>query len=306
MRSRVALAVLCSTLLLLCHANLGEATTNPPESRERYPGLVEPAGTSFPVFASSGTEDRARAIASRCDRAHRFFRNTFEQPAEVVILVLAPEHWEKFADYPDYGMPHCTDARTLVVAGQENEMWKAIVPPLEVFPPDGAEALRRVYGQPDGAVSVGAFMDLLALHEMMHLFIDQTSGTSDFHVPRRWVIELLCNLGLHAYVVNEEPGAQEELTAFPQAIVSLGHDHLAHTSLADFERVYAGMEPPNFAWYQCQLHVAAHRVCDAGGIEALRAMFRTVVGFDGDVSDEQLDVVLREDVHPSVEGVLTA
>jgi hypothetical protein len=274
-------------------------------TQDKYSSLVEMAGYSIPVYASPGTEARAQAIAARCGRAYRFFRDILNQRAKVNALILAPEHWERFAVYPPFGMPQCVDMHTLVVAGQEGEWWKTLVPPMEHLPPDTAHALREVYGQADGSVSFAAFMDLLAIHEMMHLFIDQATNTVGFHLPRRWLTELCCNLGLHAYVVNKEPTEMEHLTVCFQATVPPGYRHLTYTSLAGFERVYAGMEPDNYAWYQGQLHVAAHYIYDAGGIESLQAMFRTIVQSRDNISDEQLAVQLREDVHPSVAKVLT-
>ena len=274
-------------------------------TQDRYSNLVELAGYSFPVYASPGTKARAQEIAARCERAYRFLHNMLDQRAKIRALILAPEQWEEFAGFPMFGMPHCVGMHTLVVAGQESEMSRMIVPPMEHLPPDTARALGKVYGQANGSVSVSAFMDLLALHEMVHLFIDQATDTVDFHLPRRWLIELLCNLGLHAYVVNKEPAEMAHLTVYPQGIVALGYRHLAHTHLVDFERIYGGMEPPNFAWYQCQLHVAAHHVYDAGGIECLQAMFRTIVQSRDNTSDEQLAAQLQKDVHPSVAKVLT-
>jgi hypothetical protein len=274
-------------------------------SQNKYSNLVELMGYSFPVNASPGTEARAQVIAARCERAYRFFCDTLTQHVKVNALILTPEHWTKYASHPVFGMPHYVNMHTLVVAGQEGELWKMIVPPREYLPPDTARALRQVYGQTDGSVSVAAFMDLLALHEMVHLFINQATDTVDFHLPRRWLIELFCNLCLHAYVVNNEPGEMEHLTVYPQGIIALGYRHLTHTRLADFERLYAGMEPPNFAWYQSQLHVAAHRIYDAGGIESVKALFTTLVQSKDNISDEQLAIKLREAVHPSVANVLT-
>jgi hypothetical protein len=274
-------------------------------TQDKYSTLNELTGYSFPIYISSGTEARAQAIAAQCERAYRFFSKLLNRTSEIHALILAPEQWEKFASYPIFGMPHYVDMYTLVVAGQESEMWRMIMPPMEYLPSDMVQTLRKVYGKADGSISVASFMDLLALHEMLHLFINQATDTVDFHLPRRWVVELFCNLGLHAYMETEEPTGLEHLTAYPQAIVTLGYQHLAHKTLNDFEQLYAGMEPPNFAWYQCQLHVAARHIYEAGGIESVQAMFRTIVRSKDNTSDEQLAVQLRDDVHLNAAKVLT-
>jgi len=274
-------------------------------TRDNYSTLNELTGYPFPIHFSPGTESRAQAIAARCERAYPFFSSMLNRTTEIRALILAPEHWEQFAGSPIFGMPHYVGMHTLVVAGQESEMWRMIVPPMEYLPPDMAQTLRKVYGTADGSVSVASFMDLLALHEMLHLFINQATDTVDFHRPRRWLVELFCNLGLHAYVAAVEPAQMEHLMTFPQAIVALGYAHLPHCQLADFERLYADMAPPNLAWYQCQLHLAAHRIYDAGGLEAVQALFRAIVQFQDNVSDERLAVQLRDTVHPTVAQVLT-
>jgi hypothetical protein len=42
-----------------------------------YPALAELPGTSFPVYVSDGTEERARQIAERCRSARHFLGVTF-------------------------------------------------------------------------------------------------------------------------------------------------------------------------------------------------------------------------------------
>jgi hypothetical protein len=275
-------------------------------TQDRYSPLVKLAGFSFPVYTSPGTESRAHTIAVRCERAYRFFQEILNQHnTNLHLLILSPDHWPEFASHPVFGMAHCIDQHTIIVAGQEAEMWKMIVPPMEYFSADIVHALRKVYEQTDGSISIGAFMDLLALHEMMHLFISQATDASDFVPPQLWLIELLCNLGLHAYVANREPTAMEYLTVYPQAIVALGYLHLSHTSLADFEQIYGRMEVPNFAWYQCQLHVAAHHIYDVGGIESMQALFKAIVQSRESFPNEHLAVQLLGNIHPYIAKVLT-
>lgn len=149
-------------------------------------------------------------------------------------------------------------------------------------------------------------MDLLPVHEVGHLFIDQTARQFDFHLPRRWLVELFCNLALHAYTAIEEPNQLSTLTVFPQTIVALGNNHLQHRALYDFEQLYASMEPPNFAWYQSRLHVAAQRIYDSAGIEALRRLFRAIVQSSESLADEQLAIHLQATVHPTVADVLVS
>jgi hypothetical protein len=274
-------------------------------SQKRYANLFELPGYSFPVYISPGVERRAQAIAERCERAYRFLSTTLNVEAELYLLVLAPEQWQEYTGSPMYGVPQTIDACTIVVAGQNSPLWSMIVPPAERLSPPAAQAMAASYGRPDGSIDLAPYMDLLPVHEIGHLFIDQAAGRFDFHLPRRWLVELFCNLCLHAYVVAEAPAQLPNLATLPQAIVAGGFGHLPHRSLDDFERLYAGMEPPNFVWYLSQLHVAAQRVYDRGGVESLPLLYETIVQSHGQISDEQLAVRLRTEVQPEVAWVLT-
>ncbi len=274
-------------------------------TQDKFSTLKELTGYSFPVYASLGTAARAQTIAARCERAYRFLGETLNANPVIRVLILAPEDWERFTGSSMFGVPQTVDTQTVVVAGQDSELWKMIVPPMEHLPPDKAHTLHKVYNQADGSVSVASYMDLLPVHEIGHLFIDQTANTFDFHLPRRWLIELFCNLCLHAYVAKEEPAEMERLLAFPEAVIALGYRHLKHATLDKFEQLYAGMEPLNFIWYLSQLHAAAHHIYDAGGIASVKAMFKTIVQSQDNISDEQLAAQLRDHVHSSVARVLT-
>lgn len=275
-------------------------------TQKPYFNLSKLEGFSFPVYTSAGTEERAQSIAERCERAHGFLHRVLASEAQVTILVLAPEHWQEYTGSPMYGVPQTTDAQTLVVAGQNSELWQMIVPPMESLSPQAAQAMREVYAQPDGAISVAAYMNLLAVHEIGHLYLDQATGRFDFKFPRRWLVELYCNLCLHAYVAALEPEQLPVLETFPQAIVDLGFAHLPHHTLNKFEELYAGMPPQNFIWYLSKLHVAAKRLYDAGGVEILRRLWKMLLQSSLEWPDAQLAARLRDEVHPEAERVLTA
>jgi hypothetical protein len=273
-------------------------------SQNPYPKLSELAGFPFPLYLSPGTEQRAREIAHRCQKAHQLLGATFDFAAQICVLVLAPEHWQDYAGFPLYGVPQTTDAHTLVVAGQDSDLWPMIVPPVELLAPPAAQAMHTVYGRPDGSMNIGPYMNLLAVHEIGHLYLDQAAGQFDFNFPRRWLVELFCNLCLHAYVAAAEPEQLPALETFPQTIIDGGFAHLSHYTLNDFEQLYAGMEPQNFVWYLCQLHTAAQRIYNAGGAETLPRLWQMLLQSNERIPDEQLALRLRAEVHPVAERVL--
>jgi hypothetical protein len=274
-------------------------------AQAQYPDLIEVPDYPFPVYASSGAEQRARRLAARCAQGHSFLGTALGFDAEVCLLVLGPEHWQAYTGSPMFGVPQTIDPRTVVVAGQNSELWSMIIPPLEGLPASTVQAMRDAYAQADGSLDIAAYMDLLPVHEVGHLFVDQAAGQFDFHRPGRWVVELFCNLCLHAYVALHEPGELPALEVLPHTIVAAGGDH-QHRSLGAFETLYAGMEPPNFVWYLSRLHTAAKTIYDTAGVDALRRLYTMIVQAPEHLSDEQLAARLRDDVHPSVADVLTA
>jgi hypothetical protein len=72
---------------------------------------------------------------------------------------------------------------------------------------------------------------LLAVHEMGHGF-HQAGGV---RFPRLWLTEFFCNLCLHTYVAEDEPGALPMLEAFPAAISAVPPERVQYSNLATFE-----------------------------------------------------------------------
>ncbi|NUM76976.1 hypothetical protein HUU40_21650 [candidate division KSB1 bacterium] len=274
-------------------------------SQKSFPNLIQLARFPFPVYMSAGSEEHAQEIAERCERVHGFLRTTLAFEAQICILVLAPEHWQEYTGSPMYGVPQTTDARTLVVAGKDSELWQMIVPPPETLSPLAAHAMRQVYAQADGFLNVAPYMNLLAVHEIGHLYLDQATGKFDFKLPRRWLVEHYCNLCLHAYVAALEPEQLPVLETFPQTVVDVGFAHLPHHTLNKFEDLYAGMPPQNFIWYLGKLHLAAKRLHEAAGVEALQRLWKMLLSPNGNLSDGQLALRLRAEVLPEAEQVLT-
>jgi hypothetical protein len=275
-------------------------------AQAQYPDLIELTDYPFPVYVSSGAEQRAHRLAARCAQGHHFLGTTLAFEAEICLLVLAPEHWQLYTGSPMFGIPQTIDASTVVVAGQNSELWDMVIPPLERLPVSTIQTMRGVYGQADGSLDIAAYMDLLPVHEVGHLFVDQAAGQFDFHRPRRWVVELFCNLCLHAYVALHEKDYLPALEVFPHSIVAIGGGHYQHQSLGAFETLYASMEPPNFVWYLSRLHTAAKAIYDSAGIDALQRLYQLIVQAPEQLSDEQLAVSLGVEVHPAVADVLAS
>ena len=258
-------------------------------------GLSEVRDEPFPVLASAGVEKVAEKVAWRTERACRHLSAVLGTTAEVIVKVLTPEDWEAHATFPLYGMPHVADERTLVVAGEDNEFWRSIVPPVTDLSATQAARMHAVYADAHGELHVGAFFDLLAVHELSHLFHLQ----ADREFPRLWLRELFSNLCLHSYIAAAEPDLLPALETMPAVIVEAGHGRFAHTTLDDFERLYVGVGPLNYGWYQCHLCAAAKQLHDLGGDRLLHRYWHRL-GLGGHRSDDELRQDLSA-VHPALE-----
>jgi hypothetical protein len=194
-------------------------------------------------------------------------------------------------------MPHAEPERqVLIMPGEHNAFWQSMIPPLETLSPATAAAARAVYGLPNGAIDLAPFFDLTSVHELAHLFHEQ----ANVQFPRKWLQEFFANLSLHAYVATLEPAQLPVLETFPLMMVEAGSAPFEHHSLADFERLYTGVGPQNYGWYQCQLCVAAKAVYDAAGVASLQRLWQAFPP----IADDQLTQVLGQ-VHPRLQQVFT-
>jgi hypothetical protein len=101
------------------------------------------------------------------------------------------------------------------------------------------------YGQPP---NVQPFVDLLAVHEVAHVFhAEREFGFSPF-----WVGELFCNLALDGYVTETEPSERSVLDGFP---VAARHIPPTAVLLSALEEM-ANATPLNYGWFQATFTVS--------------------------------------------------
>lgn len=275
-----------------------------------HDGLLDLKGHPQRVFYSPGHETRAEQIATQCDRATTYFNEVLGSKPTTSLFILGPDEWSEYGTFPVYGMPHYPnsaqlpeaqgDRDRLVIAAEDNDFWRSFVPSLEQLPPAMAEDVRSAYTSGSGELSMMPFFDLLALHELGHGFHFQAG----LNMQRFWMQELLANMMLHTYVAENEPEALPALETLPEMVVRAGSAEYEHTSLADFERLYTGMDAKNYGWYQSRLHVAAKQIYEAGGKEVVSRLWDALKNNEEDLSDAQLIELLETEVHQSVADVV--
>jgi hypothetical protein len=263
-------------------------------------GLVETTG-AVPTFASSGLEHRAAEISRIAGSSSDYLAELLEHRPPVQVLVLSEADWPEKGRVPLFGLPNA-ETGTLVVAGTEAAWWSDLAP---MAGDDRQAELASVYGGADGSLHLGDFFDLVAVHEVAHLFCE---GTVVF--PRRWLGELFANLGLHAWVSQRAPDSLETLTMLPRLAALGSGEAFEHRSRDAFERHYGSIGGPNYVWYQFRLQVAAAELYESLGETAVRRLFdafridgrtdREFQGFDESIDDPTLAARLSAAVDPSL------
>ena len=138
---------------------------------------------------------------------------------KVTLLILNPTDWPKYTTFPVYGMPHYDETRDLlIVASENNDFWNSFIPPVDMLPKELADKIKTTYVDQNDNLTMQAFFDLLAIHELGHAFHFQAG----LNVQRMWMGELFCNIFLHTYIAENEPDKLAALTVFPQMVILEG------------------------------------------------------------------------------------
>jgi hypothetical protein len=237
-------------------------------------GLVQVPG-ELPTFASAGLEARAIEIGRRAAASYAYIAGLLDLRPEAQVLVVNEADWASRTDVQLYGLPNA-DHGTLVVAGTEAPFWAEFgVQPDEA----GRAELAAVYGRPDGSLAFAPFFDLIAVHEVAHLFHE---GRVIF--PRLWLQEFFANLCLHAYVERREPDALETLLTLARVGARVPATAFEYRTRDEFERTYSRMSGPNYAWFQFRLQLEAAEVFRSGGEATVRRLYDAVRVDDAELS----------------------
>ncbi|CAN5788378.1 hypothetical protein BH23GEM11_BH23GEM11_16990 [soil metagenome] len=265
--------------------------------------LVTLPGYAFEVRHSPGLEARTRTMADQVASVLAHMGPRLGVTPEVTLLVLAEANWADHTSFPLYGMPHILEGHTLIVAGEDNDMWRGFVPDSEALeashPPEVVAAFRQVYGDGAGGLTGAPFFDLLAIHELGHAF----SAQARVRTQRRWMGEFLPNLILHIWVEEQAPKLLPALTLLPDLALEAAPGAHPYTTLAQLEEHYVriGMEhPDNYGWYQFRWHQGARRLHEIGGGETLDRLWAALRDTPEPLEDAAFLELLDTEVHPAL------
>ena len=270
---------------------------------QSYENLNHLKGHNIEIYYSEGTNEQAVSMATLCDGVISFYGSIIDFEPTVTLLVLSPTDWGKYTHFPVYGMPHYPNKETLVVASEDNDFWKSMLPPLDQLPAGLAQQISDTYVDSNQNLTMRGFFDLLAIHELGHAFHEQGNLT----MQRKWIGELFSNMFLHTYIAEKKPELLPALTIFPKMVVtSVNKEDLKYSTLSEFETNYgliANQFPQNYGWYQCQLHTAAGNIYDEAGVSAFQKLGNVLKTNNDPLDDSALAKLLSKMVHESVANV---
>ena len=270
---------------------------------QNYDSLNHLDGYQTKVYYSNGTNERAKIMASRCDKVVQFYKKQIRFEPSVTLLILSPQDWSKYTNFPVYGMPHYNDNKTLIVASDDNDFWKSFIPPISQLPGQLADQIISTYSNKNGDLTMQAFFDLLAIHELGHAYHNQGKLT----MQRKWMGELFANILLHTYIAENEPELLPALTVFPKMVVAGGKSELKYTSLKDLETNYTEIGqkyPKNYGWYQSRWHIAAGNIYNTGKVKTFKKLWVTLKSNNEVLDNAAFASLLSRKVHRSVADVL--
>ena len=217
------------------------------------------------TVVSPGAEARAGALGARADRARDWLADRLAAPFSFDLFVLDEDEWAGHAEIPVYAIPHAhPDSGKIVLGSQPATLFDSVCaqfwPDLDE---DSRDAMHEVYGNPP---MFEAFADLILVHELLHLV---PRGQS---LPRMWHEELFANLGAVGYLASEEPDELPVYMTFCRAGCDVPPSRVACSALGDMADSFEHGGFANYVWYQCRLIVAAERLWNTRGVEALQAL----------------------------------
>ena len=217
------------------------------------------------TVVSPGAEARAGALGARAERARDWLADQLAAPFTFDLFVLDEDVWADHAEVPVYAIPHANpESGKIVLGSQPSTLFDSVC---TLFWPDFSSesraAMHEVYGDPP---MFEAFADLILVHELMHLV---PRGQS---LPGMWHEELFANLGAVAYLAREEPDELPVYMTFSRAGCDVPPSQVACSALVDMANSFEAGGFVNYVWYQCRLIVAAERLWNTRGVDALRAL----------------------------------
>ena len=191
---------------------------------------------------SPGYAKRAQTLGKLVREAHFFLAEWLGVQARTTLSLLRRESWRRVRRVP-YGYPHSIpDKGTLFapahypprLVSRQRALFEQASPALQA-------AICEDRSQID--IAIKHFFDLVAIHELGHLFIHHLQ----LHLGTRWLTELVANLFATAFFVEVRPDLAATWLAWSELQANLP---VLYRSLDAYEAHYASLDFANSNYYQ--------------------------------------------------------
>jgi hypothetical protein len=261
MRPRGILVVLAALLTLAT-----PAPGQPPASLLEAVRTAAPERVEGPIPAhfSPGADQRARALQNVLLDASAFYRDRLGVAPAFTLALLDPAAWKRVAgDGPPYGLPFVTGRPPVMVLPfrQEGAVVTGYMANASRLPGDVVKLI-EASGRPFAA-HVTDMVDLVGYHELGHLYVVELG----INPHTRWFSEMLATYFGYAFMAERLPDLARTWEIVSR---SDGGTRPQHRSLADFERLYAGVGADNYIWYQGRFSERVFAIFATEGLDFVR------------------------------------
>lgn len=258
MKTRLALAA----ALLLCALPLSAQTPAQapaqPSALDQVLGLgLDSLAAPLPVYHRAEQRARAAEVQAILRQGARFFADSLGLETPVRVALLGRADWDRVSQVP-YGVPYVRGGVVFLPATPDG----AIAADFLRLEPGASERVRALVAATGVSFADNArrMTDLIGYHELGHGY------TSRYGIRphARWFSEFLATYFAYAFLERTNPRLARSWEAMLRA--KLDAPAPAHTSLDDFERLYLGVGPENYNWYQAAFALEAAEVFRAEGL----------------------------------------
>lgn len=284
---RIRTLVFLAALTVSAAPAAAQPVARPMVEQVRALGLDSLAGP-LPVHYSAGFRGHAAEVQTILREGARFFADSLGLPTTVRVALLAESEWQRVTQVP-YGVPFVQGGVVLIPATGDGVIARDFL----VLEAGASDAVRAKVAESGAsfAENAGRMTDLIGYHELGHGY----TGAYGIRPHTRWFSELLATYMAYAFLHRMRPPLARGWEAMLQA--KLEAPAPAHTSLADFERLYIRVGPENYNWYQAAFARQAAEVFHAQGLGFLTRV-REAFPAGGEQLDSDAVLARLETIHP--------
>jgi len=234
------------------------------------------------TYYSPGARERASKLALMADKSYAFLKGLFKADADLSLLVLDSDDWNKRLPTIPYGLL-VTDMGVIHLAAEtETPAIKALSPMFDNCPEALKRSLTSAVGHEKAAFNkaLQTWFDHFIVHEFTHGFCEKRR----ISFGATWLNELFANYTTHAFLKRFEAEYKKELSIskiVSKIVYQSGRPLIKHVSLEDFDRLYARVGLLNFIWYHGKFLVGVFELYKKYGESFITSLIDTFKVTDG-------------------------